>query len=54
MANKRLEMGVLAGPCHHGQKPSSPALQTLISRPHSDFSTWDAVIRRPGFGSRME
>ena len=35
-------------------KPSSPALQSLISRPHSDFRICEAVIRRLGLGSRIE
>ena len=34
--------------------PSSPALQSLISRPHSDFNTCEAVMRREGLGSKME
>ena len=34
--------------------PSSPALQSLISRPHSDLSTCEAVIRLDGLGSKME
>ena len=41
------------GPRHY-HKPSSPALQSFISRPHSDFKTCDAVIRRCGLGSKME
>lgn len=35
-------------------KPSSPALQSFISRPHSDFRTWEAVMRREGLGSNIE
>lgn len=34
--------------------PSSPDLQTLISLPHSDFRTCEAVILLVGLGSRIE
>jgi hypothetical protein len=37
-----------------GQRPSSPAVHNLISRPHSDFRTCEAARRRLGLGSRIE
>lgn len=41
-------------PSRRCQRPSSPALHSFISRPHSDLRTWEAVIRRVGLGSRIE
>ena len=43
-----------AGTNLQDQNPSSPALHSLIWRTHSDLRTCEALMRREGFGSRIE